>query len=596
MLEQLACKHGVFDCPDDEYIGKALALCGEYSEKELQVLLSLLDEGDTVIEVGAHVGTLTVPLARKVGPSGKVIAYEPQNLMHDYLKRNVESNGLGNVSIWQDAIGAHKERRWYAPFPSNTGGVPMRTPDEEGTAEGCVETFPLDWFAASWNKGVALLKIDVEGMEPDVLVGARRTIIQHRPIISIENDRPINTRKVVELLQSYSYRIFRFETPLFNPDNHCGYGENLWPDIYALNLLCIPEERADFDKVKGMPEIRRNQWAAVCRFGGVGDNLIAAAALPGLVRQGNKIEFITSDHFGEVFAHNPWIDKLSICKEGDQPGDGNIQWQTWFEKRSHEYIGGLYHLSHTVEGTLAFFPSQTAFWWRPEVRRVMARTSYIDMAQFVTGSGPWHAPLFYASAVENARARDTKKKMGPRVVGWVLRGSRFDKTYPFSAYAIARLIKLGIPVMMSGAPGPAFELAKVIQEEVIKANGTDDGLHLALSSSLENPNWPVRRGLAQLQTCDLVIGPDTGGMWAVAFEPMPKIMLLSHASPENITKHWTNTVTLHADTARVPCWPCHRLHDSPNTCTMTKHGPACMSDISVELLLSTAKQLLGVKP
>ena len=37
-----------------------------------------------------------------------------------------------------------------------------------------------------------------------------------------------------------------------------------------------------------------------------------------------------------------------------------------------------------------------------------------------------------------------------------------------------------------------------------------------------------------------MIGPDTGLMWGVAMEAMPKIMLLSHASPENITKHWTN--------------------------------------------------------
>jgi hypothetical protein len=84
-------------------------------------------------------------------------------------------------------------------------------------------------------------------------------------------------------------------------------------------------------------------------------------------------------------------------------------------------------------------------------------------------------------------------------------------------------------------------------------------------------------------------------MWSVAMEAMPKIMLLSHASPENITKHWVNTTTLHAAPAVVDCWPCHQLHDSPATCRKAEgfEAAACIADISHEVVFQHVKRLLA---
>ena len=75
-----------------------------------------------------------------------------------------------------------------------------------------------------------------------------------------------------------------------------------------------------------------------------------------------------------------------------------------------------------------------------------------------------------------------------------------------------------------------------------------------------------------------MIGPETGVLNAVAFEPMAKVMLLSHSSVENLTKHWVNTESLHAN---VPCFPCHRLHYTRDFCP--QHEPSgtsmCMADL-----------------
>jgi hypothetical protein len=77
-------------------------------------------------------------------------------------------------------------------------------------------------------------------------------------------------------------------------------------------------------------------------------------------------------------------------------------------------------------------------------------------------------------------------------------------------------------------------------------------------------------------------------------EAVPKIMLLSHASPVNITKHWAATLPLFADQKRVDCWPCHKLHDTIETCRKAENAEAaaCIADISHEEVFVAAKAAL----
>jgi hypothetical protein len=136
-----------------------------------------------------------------------------------------------------------------------------------------------------------------------------------------------------------------------------------------------------------------------------------------------------------------------------------------------------------------------------------------------------------------------------------------------------------------------------IYEHVNEANGSVAGLYSAITrdDGGVKADWPVRRALATAQVCDLIITPDSGVAWAVASEPMPKIMLLSHASERNITYGWTNTVTLKANPELVKCHPCHRLHERIETCTPneTRTGALCISSISVESIISESRRLLS---
>src|ERR1035437_10176539 len=101
------CKYGIFSYfTEDEFIGKSLQLYGEFSDAELDVMRKTVKPGDTVLDVGANVGALTVPMAQMVGPSGKVIAWEPQPETFALLKKNIEQNDLNNVTMRKCAAGA----------------------------------------------------------------------------------------------------------------------------------------------------------------------------------------------------------------------------------------------------------------------------------------------------------------------------------------------------------------------------------------------------------------------------------------------------------------------------------------------------------
>jgi ADP-heptose:LPS heptosyltransferase len=337
-----------------------------------------------------------------------------------------------------------------------------------------------------------------------------------------------------------------------------------------------------------------NRWAAVARFGGIGDNLVASSVLRPLKRMGYMTEVITSPPYNALFLHNPFLDKLSVkVPERDLPKD-SLEWQKWVESRSREY-DVFFHASHSMEGRHSVFPNMTEFYLPEDYRRKRCAGNYIETAHDIIGVPYEFGPLFFASKEEKENALTVKKQVGECCILWVISGTRIDKMYPNAPIVIARIIKeIGAPVVVMGGPSEReVSCGDAIKEIVIQHNGNRDKLHFAIPANGGDKCWPVRTSLAFAQVCDLVITPDTGPAWAVAFEPNAKIALLSHGSAENVTKHWVNTTTLHADNNRVPCWPCHRLHNDISTCVPNKegNGAACISDISVEQLVETVAKV-----
>jgi FkbM family methyltransferase len=247
-------RHGYFLANRfDHYLGLALIMYGEYGEREWLVLAQLVAAGDTVVEVGANIGSITVPLAKAVGPTGRVIAVEPQRVIHQYLCANIALNTLANVETHQVGCGAEPGEMvvpavpYFTPGRQNFGAVALST---SGEGEP-VHVLRLDDIMM--NRGAKLIKIDVEGMEAEVLHGAAHLIASSRPVLYLENDRVEKSDALISLLWQLSYRTYWHVPLLFNPDNFFHNPEDIYGTVRSCNMLCIPRESARV--AQGFPEI-----------------------------------------------------------------------------------------------------------------------------------------------------------------------------------------------------------------------------------------------------------------------------------------------------------------------------------------------------
>jgi FkbM family methyltransferase len=138
----------------------------------------LMRPGAVVIECGAHHGAQTILLSRWVGDAGRVIAVEPMPENLAILRRNIELNGLTNVTVVEKAAGSVSGQLFMA---TNSNGS-VRT---EGKNSIEVESITLDQLSKDLGITPDFIKIDVEGFEYQILEGCR-SILPAIPAVFVE--------------------------------------------------------------------------------------------------------------------------------------------------------------------------------------------------------------------------------------------------------------------------------------------------------------------------------------------------------------------------------------------------------------------------
>jgi FkbM family methyltransferase len=225
----------------DVYVGRSIEKYGEFSRDEAHFLEQLCEPGGCVIEVGANIGSLTVGLARRVGPAGQILAFEPQSIVFQALCANIALNSLANVDCHWAALGAE----------AGMITVPELDPDQTNSFAGLslvgarqgrsVPRYTLDDFGSM--RRLDLIKVDVQGMEAEVLQGGRRLIDAFKPYLYVENETPEKSEELLRLIDSLGYRMYWHLPQLFSPDNCFGEKENIFPGVVSLNMLCIHRDR-----------------------------------------------------------------------------------------------------------------------------------------------------------------------------------------------------------------------------------------------------------------------------------------------------------------------------------------------------------------
>lgn len=244
-------KHGDFMFYNyDEFVGMSIREYGEWSEKLLQRILSLINESDYVIDIGSHVGLMTIPIAKKVGDKGLIYSFEPQKMIYNLQCGNLALNNIKNVEIFNAAMGSSPGKIFVDDIDysvvGNFGGFGIKKDYDYSSfikttnKKMKVEVKNLDQFLTL--KKCNLIKLEAEFLEKDILEGGINFVEKFRPIIVAEND-PTNPYKLNKYLMSKNYKLFWFEYKFFNENNYFINSNNYFKNSGKFYIFAFPKEK-----------------------------------------------------------------------------------------------------------------------------------------------------------------------------------------------------------------------------------------------------------------------------------------------------------------------------------------------------------------
>jgi FkbM family methyltransferase len=193
--------------------GHSLIAVGAYEPGMVQVLRKYLTGGATFVDVGANEGYHSVVASTIVGPSGRVIAIEPQSRLLPVLSKNLEMNKCPNVTVVRSAVSDRKGSANLYLYPStNPGASSLTCPTKYPLPSEHVETATLnEIFVETHLLSCDLLKVDVEGSEHQVIFGSehlfRSRLIRALALEPSESLATRSTREIESFLQACGYRL-----------------------------------------------------------------------------------------------------------------------------------------------------------------------------------------------------------------------------------------------------------------------------------------------------------------------------------------------------------------------------------------------------
>lgn len=223
-------------------VTRAAARLGGYERPYMRLLPALVRPGDVVVDAGANVGAYTHALSALVGPSGRVLAFEPIPEVADALERS--SAHLGNVSVIRQALSDRSNVRVRMTIPGLPGGVPepslagLQGARLGGRALTAWRTFDVELSRLDDHQarleGVRFIKADLEGHENQFLTGASDTIRRSRPVVQLEA-AALDRVGILDWTGRLDYVLLTLAAGRLRPATAA--------DHLSLNVYLVPSER-----------------------------------------------------------------------------------------------------------------------------------------------------------------------------------------------------------------------------------------------------------------------------------------------------------------------------------------------------------------
>lgn len=181
-----------------------------YELPMLQAMRGVLNEGDLVLDIGANIGNHALYLAAVVGC--RIVAFEPNPILATPLQASIALNGLKErVSLIRKGVGSAEAKAVFKESkPGNLGAQSLTLidgTDQSGDDDSAMDVVPLD--SMTFEHPVKAIKIDVEGMELDVLKGAKHLIEKDRPSLFIESHNEEQFSLIHNYLETWGYVYWR---------------------------------------------------------------------------------------------------------------------------------------------------------------------------------------------------------------------------------------------------------------------------------------------------------------------------------------------------------------------------------------------------
>jgi predicted SAM-dependent methyltransferase/ADP-heptose:LPS heptosyltransferase len=333
------------------------------------------------------------------------------------------------------------------------------------------------------------------------------------------------------------------------------------------SFLMVYQRRQDCaGSIFSHAEARPAKTAAIVRYGAFGDALWASSPIALLKRDGYHVTVYTEAQGHEVLKADPNIDAFIVAEPYFMPASEYLGY--WLHE-SIKYDRWI-NLVQSVEATLLPQPGDIQFYWSDTLRAKFMDKNYMEQIHdFAEVAHEWGNQKFYPTDDEAAWAQAFRGACPGRMVVINPSGSTMPKFWPHVQGMMDLLDEQGIYSVVLGD----LRDAKLTPPKRARIIGKD---------------WPIRTALAVCQRADVVIGTESVMVNAVAHEPLLKVVLLSHSSHENLTKHWANTICTEPT---LPCFPCHRIHRNEFFCVWDKKtkAAACQAVVSPQQIWGAIK-------